>query len=67
MVSVAWDANVDCSAFMGLVDATTCLLSVGHYCVEGSIVVCPAGKFGAKEGLASAECSGNCKMGACVR
>ncbi len=31
--------------------------------MDGSTFICPAGKFGARPGLASAECSGSCKMG----
>ena len=39
------------------------LCPLGHYCVDGLIFPCPAGTFGANVGLASAECSGKCKMG----
>jgi hypothetical protein len=35
----------------------------GSYCVNGIIDDCPAGRFGATERLASADCSGPCRKG----
>ncbi|KAL4094950.1 hypothetical protein PRIC1_010600 [Phytophthora ramorum] len=35
----------------------------GHYCVDGERHACPAGTFGNKAGLTTAECSGLCAAG----
>ena len=35
----------------------------GHYCVAGVVAKCPAGRYGATEGLGSATCSGLCAAG----
>lgn len=34
----------------------------GHYAVDGHLYVCPAGYFGATEGLSTPECSGLCQV-----
>ena len=39
------------------------LCPVGHYCIGGVKIVCPAGKYGLSVGLSSAHCSGSCQMG----
>ena len=39
------------------------LCPVGHYCVDGLKLVCPAGTFGATTGLTTASCSGPCRAG----
>ena len=39
------------------------LCPIGHYCIGGVKIVCPAGKYGLSVGLSSAHCSGSCQMG----
>lgn len=37
--------------------------SEGHWCTDGVQHLCPAGRYGASTGLASANCSGVCRAG----
>jgi hypothetical protein len=39
------------------------LCEPGHYCVNGTRFKCPAGRFGARFGLLSSHCSGECSPG----
>ena len=39
------------------------LCPVGHYCVGGTAVPCPAGRYGGVQGLQTAECEGACLPG----
>jgi hypothetical protein len=34
-----------------------------HYCVQGIMIQCPAGRFGCADRLRTAECNGNCSAG----
>ena len=44
-----------------MADETPC--EPGHYCVDGSRYVCPAGQFGCSSHLTTAACSGSCVAG----
>lgn len=59
--SLTVNENGDASSILGISAITSC--PGGSYCLGGIILPCPAGRYGATEGLQSAFCSEECPPG----